>query len=264
MVNCYLLFKCFAGALSWFFVKISVFFCLLIVYNNRLFIHIFYLLAVTLPLLHVINLNRVRPIYILWLSLGCYLPFHAWPFGHWRNLENENLTMYGLYVFFYLIFIGFGISQILKLNCLFKLKIGSYTLKPQYIKGIFSVFYILILAGFGYPLRPDFRSEDSLRQGVKAETQYLKESLKGFYLDHGWYPSTAEGLNTLTENPGSAAWKGPYVPDGNLPKDPWGNPFQYELRQDGAIIISSWGRNGKNDSVDDINIVVTQPSKKSD
>jgi general secretion pathway protein G len=44
----------------------------------------------------------------------------------------------------------------------------------------------------------------------------------------GRYPSTAEGLQALVVQPsGATRWNGPYLRKNIIPKDPWGNDYQY-------------------------------------
>lgn len=53
--------------------------------------------------------------------------------------------------------------------------------------------------------------------------------LTSYRLDMGDYPSTADGLQALARPPQSRAdrWRGPYVKDGLIPEDPFGEPYQY-------------------------------------
>lgn len=68
--------------------------------------------------------------------------------------------------------------------------------------------------------------------GAKAKTAAvqiadLDKSLELFQLDVGRFPSTEEGLEALVKRPGSLpGWNGPYL-KGELPRDPWGKPYQY-------------------------------------
>ena len=63
---------------------------------------------------------------------------------------------------------------------------------------------------------------------AKVQIESLGNSLELFKLDIGRYPSTAEGLQALVTNPSSVpGWSGPYLKNGVLPKDPWGNPYVY-------------------------------------
>ncbi len=73
---------------------------------------------------------------------------------------------------------------------------------------------------------------------AKAQARSLKTSLSALRLDLGRYPTREEGLSILVtppSDPGSGSlWGGPYI-DGELPNDPWGNPYLYvEPSQDAA------------------------------
>lgn len=63
-----------------------------------------------------------------------------------------------------------------------------------------------------------------------AETQVkmLRGSLQSYRLDVGNYPTTEQGLSALIQKPNDVRnWQGPYLED-ELPKDPWGNAYQYK------------------------------------
>jgi general secretion pathway protein G len=87
---------------------------------------------------------------------------------------------------------------------------------------------------------------------VMAQTQVrmLKMALDTMRLDIGRYPSADEGLDLLVRGPTDpqlrVRWRGPYL-DGELPLDPWGNPYQYEPtgRELNAITLYSYGPTGK-------------------
>src|SRR5947207_2086438 len=53
----------------------------------------------------------------------------------------------------------------------------------------------------------------------------------GGYQEHvGRYPTTAEGLDALLRKPeGVEHWEGPYLEEGGIPKDPWGNAYEYRF-----------------------------------
>ena len=74
--------------------------------------------------------------------------------------------------------------------------------------------------------RPDEARAIAARQDIAS----LMQALKLYRLDNQRYPSTEQGLQALVVRPTSAPlapnWKGGgYVE--RLPKDPWGNPYQY-------------------------------------
>ncbi len=70
------------------------------------------------------------------------------------------------------------------------------------------------------------RYQEAQRQAAKAQIKLIKECVKSFYLDMNEYP---RALEDITRNPGSGGnWKGPYIEDGILSKDPWGNDYLYD------------------------------------
>ncbi|MGH9341386.1 MAG: type II secretion system major pseudopilin GspG [Acidobacteriota bacterium] len=62
---------------------------------------------------------------------------------------------------------------------------------------------------------------------AKLQVHDLEGSLGLFRFDVGRYPSSAEALSALIENPGIENWSGPYLSKNTLPKDPWGREYQY-------------------------------------
>ena len=68
------------------------------------------------------------------------------------------------------------------------------------------------------------------------------------------YPSPTEGLAALRMPPADATastWAGPYL-DKDVPPDPWGNPYQYELIDQDTFRIWSVGPDGVDGTEDDI------------
>ncbi len=84
----------------------------------------------------------------------------------------------------------------------------------------------------------------------------LKTPLTAYRIHMGSYPSTAEGLQALVTNPGSKpSWSGPYTSDGKLPKDNWGEPYQYAFpgtRNKDSYDIWSKGPDKQSGTADDI------------
>jgi general secretion pathway protein G len=61
---------------------------------------------------------------------------------------------------------------------------------------------------------------------AKNQCKILSNAIDTYYLDTGDYPRT---LDALVRNPGSGGkWRGPYMKDGNLPKDPWGTEYHFD------------------------------------
>ncbi|MEO1039969.1 MAG: type II secretion system major pseudopilin GspG [Pseudomonadota bacterium] len=63
---------------------------------------------------------------------------------------------------------------------------------------------------------------------AQTQIRMIETSLDTMRLDIGRYPTNEEGLGLLMEPTEAtlAMWNGPYL-DGELPTDPWGNPYRY-------------------------------------
>lgn len=82
---------------------------------------------------------------------------------------------------------------------------------------------------------------DQARQvKARADIKAIEDALHLFKLDNGFYPSTAQGIESLVSAPAGAR---NFDPDGYLskvPADPWGMPYAYF--SDGRnIVIKSYG-----------------------
>jgi len=74
------------------------------------------------------------------------------------------------------------------------------------------------------------RSEEAFIAKAKSDISGLSAALQLYKLDNFVYPSTEQGLEALVIQPETEPqpkhWKkGGYIE--RLPKDPWGNPYQY-------------------------------------
>jgi general secretion pathway protein G len=94
---------------------------------------------------------------------------------------------------------------------------------------------LVVLAIIGLLVSLAVSNIDKIFGDAKASTAelFVKESMKipltTYRINMGDFPSTAEGLQALVSPPSGKAdrWKGPYLQDGKLPKDPWGRDYQY-------------------------------------
>lgn len=69
---------------------------------------------------------------------------------------------------------------------------------------------------------------------ANVQIKNITTALSLYRLDMGRFPTPSEGLDALVKQPaGAATWRGPYMSDGNLPADPWGHAYRYELSSDG-------------------------------
>ncbi len=102
-----------------------------------------------------------------------------------------------------------------------------------------------ILAGIVVPRimdRPDSARVSAAQQDIRA----IESALNLYRLDNHQFPSTDQGLEALVEEPSGSPqppnWQG-YLD--RLPKDPWGNEYQYlNPGEHGEIDIYSLGADG--------------------
>ncbi len=92
------------------------------------------------------------------------------------------------------------------------------------------------------------RPDEARVIAAKQDIASLMQALKLYRLDNQRYPMTEQGLQALVARPTTAPiatnWKaGGYLE--RLPKDPWGNPYQYlNPGLHGEIDIFSFGADG--------------------
>lgn len=80
---------------------------------------------------------------------------------------------------------------------------------------------------------------------TEAQIGQIRTAIDIFAIDTGRVPSEAEGLAALVENANAVpGWNGPYMRDGQLPLDAWGQPYLYS--NDGnQVRITSLGADGQ-------------------
>ena len=92
------------------------------------------------------------------------------------------------------------------------------------------------------------RPDEARIIAAKQDISSLMQALKLYRLDNHRYPTTEQGLQALVTKPATApipaGWKaGGYLE--RLPRDPWGNPYQYlHPGLHGEIDIVSFGADG--------------------
>ena len=97
---------------------------------------------------------------------------------------------------------------------------------------------------------------------ARAQIGMLRSCLERYAVDMKNFPATEQGLRALVSPPaegetaGSSGWDGPYVNQDSIPKDPWGNDYQYEYPpthgKGDYPDIWSLGPDGQADTEDDI------------
>jgi general secretion pathway protein G len=81
---------------------------------------------------------------------------------------------------------------------------------------------------------------------ARAQIDSLGKSLDQFRLDTGHYPTSEEGLGSLTTRPANEPkWDGPYLSK-SVPMDPWGNAYIYKFPgEHGDYDLISNGKDGQ-------------------
>jgi len=92
------------------------------------------------------------------------------------------------------------------------------------------------------------RPDEARVIAAKQDIASLMQAIKLYRLDNQRYPTTEQGLQALFAKPTTAPippnWKaGGYI--GRLPRDPWGNPYQYlNPGVHGEVDLFSFGADG--------------------
>ncbi len=93
------------------------------------------------------------------------------------------------------------------------------------------------------------RPDEARVIAAKSDIAAIMQGLKLYRLDSQRYPTTEQGLAALVTRPTQAPVPSNWKPNGyleRLPKDPWGQPYQYlnpGLR--GEIDVYSFGADGQ-------------------
>ena len=80
---------------------------------------------------------------------------------------------------------------------------------------------------------------------TEAQIAQIRAALDIFQIDTGRLPTSDEGLAILVDpGAGIPGWNGPYLRDGQLPVDPWSNPYSM-VRTDSGVRVTSMGADGQ-------------------
>lgn len=103
------------------------------------------------------------------------------------------------------------------------------------------------------------RGEQARQAAAAADIESnLSTALDLYEFDNGRYPTTEQGLAALltapTSSPVPTNWNGPYLKKRKIPKDPWGNDYQYVcpgIKNVDSYDLFSFGSDGT-ESKDDV------------
>ncbi len=98
------------------------------------------------------------------------------------------------------------------------------------------VIIIGILAGLA-GVRVSQRVDQSREAGARANLHTISMAISMYQVDTGTLPPNLAAL--MTQPAGARNWRGPYLDI--LPKDPWGEDFQYQPGSGGSYQLYSRG-----------------------
>ena len=120
---------------------------------------------------------------------------------------------------------------------------GGFTLME-----VLLVLAILVILGTLVGVAFTRVQRSSYEDGARLQIDLFKKGLQLYYRDFGRYPQNLEDLRAKPGGADAERWNGPYLEE-DIPADPWGRPYQYELGQDEygdeTFIITSLGANGQ-------------------
>jgi general secretion pathway protein G len=95
---------------------------------------------------------------------------------------------------------------------------GFTLLELLVVMAILGILAVLVL--------PKITDKPKQAKRLKAVLQIkaFQDALEGFYVDHGYYPSTDDGLKDLLI---PREGKTSYLDSPEIPLDPWNSPYQY-------------------------------------
>lgn len=115
---------------------------------------------------------------------------------------------------------------------------------------------VTMLAGFaGVKLMGKLKQ--GRRDGAKIEIAQFQQALDSYFLQFNMYPTTGQGLDALIRKPSQGKVPENYPQEGfygkkDIPKDPFGNPYNYECEDNQHYKIWSNGPDGKAGTEDDV------------
>lgn len=126
---------------------------------------------------------------------------------------------------------------------------GFTLLEIIIVLGILGTLMAVLIGGLGSG------GTQAKKKETAVKVNNVQASLLKYQAEMGRFPSTAEGLEALLNNPGAGSkWAGPYIGAEDDIKDAWGNRFEYELTAKGAKLVS-WGPDSSSGTEDDMTFV---------
>jgi len=126
---------------------------------------------------------------------------------------------------------------------------GGFTLME-----VLLVLAILVILGGTVTFYFVGMQESAYTQAARTQITSFENSLETYHLYMSSYPSTSAGLEALRTQPSDAKNPGRWqqVMKDPIPNDPWGNPYNYELKSPKDFVVWSYGADQQDGTDDDI------------
>lgn len=144
----------------------------------------------------------------------------------------------------------------------------SRTQKPRAGFTLLEVMVVIVILGVLASLVvPNLlgNKEKADRQKAISDIVALENALDMYRLDNGRYPTTEQGLEALIQQPANMADSRNYRTGGyikRLPKDPWGNDYQYlSPGEKGLFDVYTLGADGQEEPKSAVSVVSSSYSR---
>ena len=111
---------------------------------------------------------------------------------------------------------------------------------------------LIMLAGMGIGAYMTIQ-QNALADSAEVRISSLESACEQFRLQTGRFPNALQDLAVQPSGMTKRQWRGPYIKDGQVPPDPWGNQYRYSKDEaNDRVIIRSFGKDGQENTDDDI------------
>lgn len=129
---------------------------------------------------------------------------------------------------------------------------GGFTLLE-----VMLVLAILVILGGTVGFYMAGMQKKSYEDAARTQIGNLERAVEAFRLDTGRIPSAQSGLSGLVaapaDLPNPKKWRGPYLSQSTVPKDPWDGDYVYTPTGTTYTIISA-GEDGAQGTADDVKL----------
>jgi len=117
-----------------------------------------------------------------------------------------------------------------------RLSLTQFT-RPPFVRRAFTfleIMFVVVIIGILLAIvgpRLAGKSKKAKIAAAKAQLRNIQVALSQYELHVGDFPDDSQGLKALIEQPSEideSEWDGPYLEGGAIPKDPWGQEYQYK------------------------------------